>query len=129
MLKPEKYIIHTNKMYSTLFIYFWLCWGFDAVEGFLSSCSSGASDCGGSSCCRAHDLGPAGFGSCSTWAQQLWHMDLGAQQQVESSQRKTQTHVLCTSRRILNHWTASKVLYCVFSSSLGPKPQFQATLM
>ena len=74
-------------------MYFRLYWGFIAVEGFLSSCSSGASDCGGFSCCGACALGHVGFRSCSTWAQNLWHMDLDAQQHVESSQRKDQTHV------------------------------------
>ena len=51
--------------YIILFIYFWLCWVFIALNVFsscgeqelLSSCSAWASHCGGFSCCRAQALG------------------------------------------------------------------------
>ena len=40
-------------------------------RGLLSSCSAGASHCGGFSCCRARTLGFEGVSSSGTWAQQL----------------------------------------------------------
>ena len=51
--------------YVILFIYFWLCWVFIALQVFpscgeqelLSSCSARASHCSGFSCCRAQALG------------------------------------------------------------------------
>ena len=51
-----------------LFIYFWLCWVFTAVQAFLclqqmgvlSSCSPRASHCGGFSCCGARAVGRGG---------------------------------------------------------------------
>ena len=36
-------------------------------------------------------------------------MGLGAQQNVESSETRDQTHVPCTGRQIINHWTTRKV--------------------
>ena len=45
----------------------------------------------------------AGFSSCSTWAQQLWHTGLVAPQHVGSSRTRDRTHVPCIGRRILNH--------------------------
>ena len=51
-----------------------------------------------------------GFSSCSTWAQWLWHMGLVAPRHVKSFWTRDQTHVPCTGRQILNHWTTRKVL-------------------
>ena len=57
----------------------------------------------------------------STWAhrpqsqaQQLWPTNLVAQQHVESSRSRDQTHVPCIGRQILIHFTTRKVLpqYC-----------------
>ena len=57
----------------------------------------------------------------STWAhrpqsqaQQLWPTNLVAQQHVESSWSRDQTHVPCIGRQILIHFTTRKVLpqYC-----------------
>ena len=39
------------------FIYFWPCWVFVAVRGLSLVVASGASHCGGFSCCRARALG------------------------------------------------------------------------
>ena len=40
---------------------------------------------------------------------QWWHMGSVALQHVGSSQTRNQTHVPCTGRQILNHWTTRKV--------------------
>ena len=62
------------------FIYFWMPWVFVALlrlfsscseRGLPSSCGTVASHCNGFSCCRARTLGPLGFSSYGTWAQQL----------------------------------------------------------
>ena len=52
---------------------------------------------------RAH-----GFSRCSAWV---------ALQHVESSWTRDRTHVLCTGRQILNHWTTREVLFnvCLWS--------------
>ena len=59
--------------------------------------------------------GREGFGSCGTWAQQLWlvgsrvqapqlwHTGLVALQHVGSSQTRARTRVPCIGRQILNH--------------------------
>ena len=41
------------------------------TQGLLSSCGTLASHGSDLSCCRAQALGPSGFSSCGTWAQQL----------------------------------------------------------
>ena len=46
------------------------------------------------SCCRAREL---------------WHTGLVAPSHVGSSWTRDQTHVLCTGRQILNHWTTGEV--------------------
>ena len=43
--------------------------------------------------------------------QSLWHTGLVAQQHVESSWTRDQTHVLCIGRQILNNWTTRAVLH------------------
>ena len=46
----------------------------------------------------------------STWqAQKLWYMSLVDPWHVESSQTRDHTHVPCTGRQILNHWTTKEV--------------------
>ena len=60
----------------------------------------GASDCGGFSCCRALTLG---------------HTGLFASQHVGSSWVRDWTHVTCTGRHILYHWTTRKTLFCFVS--------------
>ena len=44
------------------------------------------------------------FSSCSSWAQQLWHMSLVALWHVESSWTRDQTCIPCTGRWILIPW-------------------------
>ena len=48
--------------------------------------------------------------SCGAWAKRSVH--------VKSSWTSSLTHVCCTGRRTLNHWTAREVLYNVLSVSL-----------
>ena len=43
------------------------------------------------------------------WAQKLWHMGLVTLQHVEYSQTRDRTHLPCTGKRILNHWTTREV--------------------
>ena len=50
-----------------------------------------------------------GFSSCSTWAQQLWHMGWANRSHMESSQTRDQTHVLCIQRQTLIHCTTREV--------------------
>ena len=84
--------------YIILFVYFWLCWVFTALQVFsscgeqelLSSCSGRASHCGGFSCCRAQVLGARasavaahGLSSCNpqalrAQAQYYWYTGLVA---------------------------------------------------
>ena len=45
------------------------------------------------------------FSGCSTQAQELWGTGLVALRLVESSRIRDQTHVPCTGRQILIHWT------------------------
>ena len=88
--------IEMDLLFQLLFIYFWLCWVFVAALGLslgvksrgYSSCSSWASHCGGFSCRGTQALGQAGFSSCSTQTQYLWHMGLVASGYVESSQTR-----------------------------------------
>ena len=66
-----------------------------------------------------------GFSSCSTWAQWLWHMGLVAPRHVKSFWTRDQTHVPCTGRQILNHWTTREILDCAFddeSKKCWPNP-------
>ena len=58
-----------------LFIYFWLCWVFVAVRGLSLVAASGASHCGGFSCCQSWALGAqasvavaCGLSSCGSRA-------------------------------------------------------------
>ena len=48
------------------------------------------------------------------WTQQLRYLGLVALQHVESFQTRNRTHILYTSRRILNHCTTREVLFYVF---------------
>ena len=45
---------------------------------------------------------PAGFSSCESWAQQLWHTGLVALRHVGSSRTRTRTRVPSIGRQILN---------------------------
>ena len=105
-------------------------WAFSgcAEQGLLSSCSVWAYF-DGFSCRGAWALGTQvsaaavhrlsnygswalehkGFSSCSTQAQQLWHVDLAAPQYVESSSTTDQTRVPGGGRWIPIHCTTSKV--------------------
>ena len=106
-----------------LFIYFWLCWVFAAARGL----SPAAASRGHSSLQRAglslrwplllRSTGSrrTGFGSCGTWAQQLWLTGSRAQAQqpwrtglvaprhVTSSWSRARTRVPCIGRRTANH--------------------------
>ena len=102
-----------------LYISFLLC----AVSPLLhtvgySSWRARPSHCGGFSC-KAWALEHVGLKSHSTWAQwfqltgsrvqaqELWCTGLAAQQHVEPSRTRDQTHVPCTGRHTLNHWITS----------------------
>ena len=92
-----------------LFIYFWLHCVCVAVGRLSPGAMSGVFSLRwllllgtiGSSC--------TGVSSCSTWAQWLWHTGLVAPRHVKSFWTRDQTHVPCTGRQILNHWTTRKV--------------------
>ena len=47
-------------------------------------------------------------------AQELWCANLDASSRVGSSQTRDQTHVPCTGRQILNHWTTREVPVSLF---------------
>ena len=70
-------------------------------QGLLLSCGVWVFHCGGFSCFGALAAG--------MWTQSLWHMGLFAQQHVESSLTRDQTHVLCIDRQILNHWSTGEI--------------------
>ena len=109
------------------FIYFWPCWVFVAVRGFLQL------QCVGFLLrwlLLLQNTGSrfTGFSSCGTLAQQLWLMGSRAQAQqlwqtglvvpwhVGSSRTRAQTRVPCIGRRILNHCTTREVSISYFSS-------------
>ena len=77
-------------------------------QGLLSVCRVRASHSVASRC-RAWALGCVGFRSCSTQAQELWHMGLFALWYMESSCSRDWTHVPCIGRWILNPWTTKEV--------------------
>ena len=63
---------------------FWLLWVFFAAHGFSSSCSAGASYCGGFSFCKAQTVGlrplvvaAHGVTSCGSQALELWLSSCG----------------------------------------------------
>ena len=99
------------------FFFFWLHWVFFAAHGLsLVVARRGYSSlrCTGfwlqwlllfQSTGSRH----AGFSSCSTWAQQLWHVGLVVLRHVGSSQTRDGTCVPCTGRRILNHCATREV--------------------
>ena len=104
-------------------LYFWLRWVFVAAHGLsLVSWSGGYSSfwCAGFSLrwllfLRSTGSRRVGFGSCGTWAQQLWLVGSRAQAQqlwltglvvprhVGYSWTRARTRVPCIGRRILNH--------------------------
>ena len=102
---------------------FWQSWGF--VQA-LSSCGAQASRCGGFSWCWGLTLGSAGFSGCDLWAQQLCFLDSGAEaqelwltpasrsQHVGCSWTGDWTHVSCTGRWILIHWTTRETPIKIF---------------
>ena len=51
----------------------------------------------------------AGFSSCGSWAQQLWHMGLVAPRHVGSSWTRDWTRGPCIGRQILNHCATKEV--------------------
>ena len=94
------------------FVLFWLRWVFVAARRLsLVSASGGYSSlqCTGISLwwwlllLRSTGSRCAGFSSCGTRAQQLWHTGLVPQWHVGSSWTRARTRVPCISRRILNH--------------------------
>ena len=111
-------------MFIILFVYFWLCWVFTAVQAFLQLWQAQASlHCGDRllivvACLVAeHSLQ-------SVWTQQLWLTgsrvrapelwfrawpSLAASWHVASFQTKDQTRVSCTGRWIPSPWTTRAV--------------------
>ena len=96
------FILFTTLTFFKIFIYLFGCirsqlqhtgsssrhaGSFVVVLGLLSSCNYG-------------------LHSCSTWALQLWR---GCSIWDLSSPTRDQTHVPCTGRQILNHWTTREV--------------------
>ena len=75
------------RVHTAIFIYYLLIFG---CAGSSLLCGLSRSRC-------------TGFSSCSTW--ELWCTGLAAQQHVESSQTRNRTHVHCSGRWILIHWT------------------------
>ena len=71
-------------------------------SGTSSAAAVSASQGGSCARCRAWALG--------VWAQLLWCTGLVAPRQVESSQTRDQTHVLCIGRRDVIHCTTREVL-------------------
>ena len=98
-------------------MYFWLRWVFVAVQGLSLVAASGVDSllwCAGFSLwwlLLLQSMGSrgAGFSSCGTWAQQLWHMGLVAPRHVGSSQTRDWTCVPCIGRWILNHCATGEV--------------------
>ena len=93
-----------------LFIYFWLLWTFLAVCGLSLAVASRGSSLvatyqllfAAASLTTEHGLQSAQFSSV---ARRLSF----APRHVESSQNRDGTHVHCTGRQVLNHWTAREV--------------------
>ena len=93
------------KIYFLLFVVSWLCWIVIDVHGLsIALVSGGWALAVGmwASLVAAHGL--------RARAQELWHTGLVAFWYVESSRIRDRTHVPCTGRRILNHWTTKEVL-------------------
>ena len=80
----------------------------------FSSCGAWVSHCSSFSCCTAQALEHTGFSSCDMRAQQLWCVGLAASGNMDSSQTRDRTCVLCIGRQILNHWTVKEVLILIF---------------
>ena len=102
---------YVNLFFRDCFIfYFWLCWVFVDAHGLFQVAASGATVSW-----AVHWLLFAmvfllqGMGSRVHGLQHLWHMDSAAPWYVESSQSRDWTHVPCTGRWILNHWTSREV--------------------
>ena len=104
-----------------VFIYlFWLCWVFgDAHRLSLVAASGGYSSlrCAGFSLrwlllLRSTGCRRAGFSSCGSWAQSLWHAGLVAPRHVGSSRTRAWTRVPCIGRQILNHCATREVPVC-----------------
>ena len=102
-----------------IFIYFRLYWVFIAAhcfsscpssrEGPLSSCGVWASLVVVASLVAEHGL----LGTQAS-AVVAWNMGSVALRNVESSWTRGWTHVPCTGRQILNHWTTMEVLVWLF---------------
>ena len=100
-----------------MYIYFWLCQVFVAAHGLSLVVVSGdySLRCSGFSLQWLLSLQNSGsrytgFSSCSTWAQQVWHIGLVALQHAVSSQTRDRTHVPYIGRRTLIHCTTRQVL-------------------
>ena len=94
-----------------IYFYFWLSWVFVAVCGLslvVASRSYSSLWCVGFSLqwpLLSWSTGSrhAGFSSCGSRAQYLWHTGLVAPQHVGFSQTRVRTRVPCIGRQILNH--------------------------
>ena len=91
--------------------YFWLYWVFIVACGLSLVAASGSYSslwCAGFSLSwlpllQSTGSRCAGFSSCGTRGQQLWHTDLVALRHVGSSQARDGTRIPCTGRQVLNH--------------------------
>ena len=97
-----------------LFIYFWLCWAFAAVQAFLQLQGAGFSL---QWFLLLQSMAPGALGLQQLWlpgsglqAQQLWPMGLVAPWHVGSSWIRDQTLVSCTGRRILYYRATREAL-------------------
>ena len=81
---PPFHFIFLSFLKLILFIYFWLCWVFDATWTF-SSCGAGASHCSGSSCCGTHGASVVAALGSRAQTHELWPTGLAAPWHVGSS--------------------------------------------
>ena len=107
-----------------LFIYlFWLHWVFVAARGLSPVAASrghSSLQCMGFSLQWSTGSRRAGFSSCGSRAQQLWHMGLVAPWHVGSSRTRARTRVPCIGRWILNQCATREVPhYVIFDSHPG----------
>lgn len=97
-----------------------LCQAFSSYSELEATfhCSAQASHYSGFSCSGAQALGHTGFSSWSLMAQEpglAAVVFLVAPCHVESSQTRDSSHVPCTGRRILIHWSTREVPLYYFS--------------
>ena len=101
-----------------LLMYFWLLCIFTAFCGLSLVAASGGYCCGERAPhCRSFSYGPPALGP----------LGLGVLRHVGSSQARDWTHVPCTSRQILNHWTTGEVPAGIFLAGLQKGLRFWKT--